>query len=115
MHRQDHPSPTSNGPPPVPQASLLLLADTPDRVRLLGTILADLGPSLVAAPSPEEALRRLRRGDFAVILLDVSRPGREGLETARRIRGQEQSRNTPIIFLADPAPLGFSVVEAYRL
>src|SRR5262249_29871867 len=62
-------------------------------------ILQDLGHNLVQARSGEEALQRLAGDDFALILLDVRMPGLDGFETARLIRGREESRHTPIIFL----------------
>ena len=63
------------------------------------TVLEDLAEVEVAA-SGEEALRHLLKGEFAVILLDVYMPGMDGYETARIIRGREQTKRIPIIFLS---------------
>ncbi|HEV2748749.1 MAG TPA: response regulator, partial [Allosphingosinicella sp.] len=50
--------------------------------------------------SGEEALRHLLKGEFAVILLDVYMPGMDGYETAQIIRGREQTKRIPIVFLS---------------
>src|SRR5262249_4195515 len=54
---------------------------------------------LVKARSGEEALRRLLREDFALILVDVLMPGMDGFEMAELIRQRERTRYTPIIFV----------------
>ena len=53
----------------------------------------------MTARSGQEALRRLLKHDFAVILLDVNMPGMDGLETAALIRQRKKSAHTPIIFI----------------
>jgi PAS domain S-box-containing protein len=68
----------------------------------------------VRARSGEEAMRRLRDQDFAAVLLDLHMPGMDGIETARLIRAQKRSRETPILFItADASEL--SAREAYSL
>src|SRR4051812_47710030 len=86
--------------PPEPRANVLLVDDQPANLLALEAILEDPGRDLVRAASGEEALRLLLDRDFAVVLLDVRmHPGLDGFETARRLRSQERSRATPIIFL----------------
>ena len=63
------------------------------------TVLEGLGENVVTARSGREALRKLLERDFAVILLDVSMPDMDGLETAELIRGRPRTRHTPIIFV----------------
>ena len=97
--------------PPCP---ILLVDDKPANLLALEAVLQALGEPLVRAASGDEALRRLRDGDFAVVLLDVHMPGMDGFETARLIRMQRRSRATPIIFItADTTDL--SVEEAYAI
>src|SRR5262249_19796367 len=81
-------------------ANILLVDD--DRLTLgaFEALLQGPGRTIVKAGSGEEALRRLLRRDFALILLDVRMPGLDGLETAALIRQRERSRYTPIIFLS---------------
>ncbi len=98
-----------------PTANILLVDDQPANLLALRAILEDLGQNLVEAHSGDEALRRLAAGEFAVILLDVQMPGLDGFETAKRIRTQENSRLTSIIFLTSYDDDRFPVDKAYLL
>jgi PAS domain S-box-containing protein len=99
---------------PRPSAPILLVDDEPANLLALEAVLQVLGEPLVLASSGEEALRRLRDGDYAAVLLDVHMPSMDGFETARLIRAQRRSRATPIIFItADSSDL--SVEEAYAM
>src|SRR5215210_233979 len=89
-----HPTPSAE-----PKASVLLVDDDPANLLSLRAVLEELGQNLVEARSGEEALRRVRSDEFAVVLLDVLMPGVSGFETAKLIRGEVRSRHTPIIFL----------------
>src|SRR5262245_5907632 len=100
--------------PPHPPAKILLV-DKPDDLPSLEAILADLGQDLIRASSGEEAQRLVQGDDFAVVLLGLDLPGLDAFETARRVRGREQSRHTPLIFLAAQEGGPFPLVEAYKL
>jgi serine phosphatase RsbU (regulator of sigma subunit) len=78
---------------------ILLVDDQPNNLLALEAVLQDPEYNLVKAHSGEEALRRLLREDFALILLDVMMPGLDGFETAELIRRRERSRYTPIVFV----------------
>ena len=80
-------------------ASVLVVDDDPRNLVALNALLDSMGQDVVLANSGEEALRRAQETDFAVILLDARMPGVDGFATARMIRDNERSRNTPIIFL----------------
>src|SRR4051794_40177370 len=82
-----------------PKAGILLVDDNPANLLALRAILEELGQHLVEVRSGEDALERAQAGDFAVVLLDVLMPGIGGFETARRLRADERSRHTPVIFL----------------
>jgi PAS domain S-box-containing protein len=105
----------SRGGSPEPKASILLVDDKPANLLSLRALLEDLGHNLVGALSGEEALRRMQTDEFAVVLLDVLMPGMSGFETARRMRGQDRSRHTPIIFLTANDMDGAQMEEAYAL
>lgn len=99
---------------PAPSCASILLVDDDERGLLsLQAVLEPLGQRLVAAHSGEEALRRLLREEFAVILLDVRMPGLDGLETARYINARARTRHTPIIFLTGHAADVEQVFRAY--
>ena len=54
---------------------------------------------VVSVSFGKEALRRILKDDFAIILLDVRMPEMDGFETALLIRKLKRSRDTPIVFL----------------
>jgi PAS domain S-box-containing protein len=81
------------------KASILIVDDRPDKLLALESILSDLGQNVVCVRSGKEALRRLLKQNFAVILLDVSMPEMDGFETASLIRKRIDSEHTPIIFI----------------
>jgi signal transduction histidine kinase len=87
--------PESSGP----QASVLLVDDTPANLLALSVVLGPLGARLVEARSGAEALEHVRREPFAVVLLDVQMPGLDGFEVARRMRQSEHGRDVPIVFM----------------
>jgi signal transduction histidine kinase len=84
---------------PRDQVNILLVDDQPARLLSYESILSDLGHNLVSANSGREALEKLMRDDFAVILLDVSMPGMDGFETASLIHEHPRFERTPIIFV----------------
>jgi len=86
-------------PPGSEPVDILLVDDRPDKLLAAEAVLEPLGERLVRARSGEEALRHLEQADVAVMLLDVHMPAMDGFETARRARGRERSRQTPIIFV----------------
>jgi PAS domain S-box-containing protein len=106
---------SSASSPPAPKANILLVDDHPANLLALEALLDDLGHNLVRASSGEEALRLLADRDFAVVLLDVQMHGLDGFETAKRIRGRDRSRHTPIIFLTAHDDNRLSPEEAYAL
>ena len=84
---------------PDKKARVLVVDDDEHNLLAIRTVLEDLAEIEVAG-SGEEALRHLLKGEFAVILLDVYMPGMDGYETARMIRGREQTKRIPIVFLS---------------
>jgi signal transduction histidine kinase len=83
----------------VEKVNILLVDDQPARLLSYEAILGGLGQNLVHAASGTEALDRLMKAEFAVILLDVSMPGMDGFETAEMIHRHPRFERTPIIFV----------------
>lgn len=85
-------------------ARILMVDDRPENLLALEAILSVFDHELVRATSGDEALKALLTDEFAVILLDVSMPGMDGLETAEHIKRRERTRDVPIIFLTAVHP-----------
>src|SRR6266581_3084868 len=92
------------------KVSILLVDDQPSRLLTYESILSGLGQNLVSARSGLEALDKLMRQEFAVVLLDVSMPDMDGFEAARLIHEHPRFEKTPIIFVT-----GVHVTELDRL
>src|SRR5678815_4968292 len=89
--------------PHGPQVShgrdILVVDDNQTNLVAIEAALAPLGRKMVLAHSGVEALGRLLKQDFALIILDVAMPGMDGFETAKLVRTRERNRATPIIFI----------------
>jgi len=70
------------------KVNILLVDDQPARLLSYESILSSLDQNLVMAHSGAEALERLMKQEFAVVLLDVNMPGMGGVEACREIRAQ---------------------------
>jgi signal transduction histidine kinase len=92
------------------KVNVLLVDDQPARLLTYESILSDLGQNLVRAGSGIEALEKLMKEEFAVVLLDVSMPGMDGFEAATLIHQHPRFEKTPIIFVT-----GVHVSELDRL
>jgi PAS domain S-box-containing protein len=84
---------------PTSTPRILLVDDQPSRLLTYESILAGLNVQCVWAFSGTEALGRLLKDEFAVILLDVNMPGMDGFELAGMVREHPRLERTPIIFV----------------
>ncbi len=92
------------------KVNVLLVDDQPQRLLTYESILSELGQNLVSARSGLEALEKLMKDEFAVVLLDVSMPDMDGFEAATLIHQHPRFEKTPIIFVT-----GVHVSELDRL
>ena len=78
---------------------ILVIDDEPDIVELIRYNLGKEGFAVSTAPDGEEALRSIKTGDFALIILDLMLPGIQGMELCRILRNDQKTKNLPIIML----------------
>jgi signal transduction histidine kinase len=97
------------------RVNILLVDDQPARLLSYEAILAELGQNLVTANSGTQALERLMKGDFAVVLLDVNMPGMDGFETAAMIHDHPRYERTPIIFVTGVHVSELDRLKGYKL
>ena len=81
------------------RGNILVVDDEPLNLQAMEALLSAENCQVETAASGPEALRRILRTDFALILLDVRMPEMDGFETAALIRKLKRSRHTPIVFL----------------
>ena len=65
---------------------ILLVDDEPDFLEVLGEFLSDEGYSIETSGNAEEALKRLKRDTFQLLLSDINMPGMKGFELIREVR-----------------------------
>jgi len=95
--QDDEVSAASTVPSPARGLKILCVEDNPYGRVILNTILTELGHRADFAASGEEAVAAIARG-YDVILMDVTLPGIDGLETTRRIRALPGAAGaTPIV------------------
>ena len=80
------------------QAVILLVDDNAINLQLLFETLDGQGYHLLAARSGEEALRIAGNARPDLILLDIMMPGIDGYETCARLKADEVTRNSVVIF-----------------
>ncbi len=97
------------------RVNILLVDDQPSRLLTYESVLAELGQNLVTARSGLEALDKLMRQEFAVVLLDVSMPDMDGFEAARLIHDHPRFEKTPIIFVTGVHVSELDHLKGYKL
>jgi signal transduction histidine kinase len=97
------------------KVSILLVDDQPARLLSYEAILEELGHELVCATSGPDALDKLLREEYAVILLDVSMPGMNGFELAELVHDHPRFSKTPIIFVTGLHVTDFDRLKGYAL
>ena len=70
---------------PDEKVNILLVDDQPSRLLTYESVLSGFGWNLVSARSGLEALDKLMRQEFAVVLLDVSMPDMDGFEDRKSV------------------------------
>lgn len=79
---------------------ILIVDDKQENLFSLKALLELNNYQVDTASSGEEALRKVLKNEYAVIILDVQMPGMDGYEVAEHVSSIKQTRDTPIIFLS---------------
>ena len=79
---------------------ILIVDDKQENVFSLRTSLEQHGFQIDAALSGEEALKKLLKNEYSLIILDVQMPGMDGFEVAEAVTGLNKTKDIPIIFLS---------------
>jgi two-component system sensor histidine kinase/response regulator len=79
---------------------ILIVDDTPENLISLKKVLEKHNFEVDTASSGEEALKKVLRNEYVLIILDVQMPGMDGFEVAEAISGYSKAKETAIIFLS---------------
>ncbi len=78
---------------------ILIVDDESDLVELISYNLKKEGFEASSAFDGEQALNKVRKESFALVLLDLMLPGMPGMELCRIFRNDQKTKNLPIIML----------------
>lgn len=78
---------------------ILVVDDEPDIVELVSYNLKKEGFVVSSASDGEEALNKIRKGNFSFLILDLMLPGIQGMELCRILRNDPKTKHLPIIML----------------
>ncbi len=118
------PAPTAASPPSCeprrrsdplaqgPSARVLLVDDDRDIREVVGAMLDAVGLTVEGAGSAEDALERVRKSPFDLVVLDWNLPGMTGIELCRLIRRDDALATLPVLFLTAHAS-SKDIVEAF--
>ena len=90
-------NPSKNATPDMPV--VLLVDDNAINLQMLHQTLTGQNYKLLSARSGEDALRIAQKALPDLILLDIMMPGIDGYETCSRLKADDTTRNSVIIFL----------------
>lgn len=79
---------------------ILIVDDKPENLISLKGILELHGLEVETASSGEEALKKILKHEYSLIILDVQMPEMDGFEVAEAISGFNKAKDIPIIFLS---------------
>lgn len=79
---------------------ILIVDDKPENIFSLRSLLESKGFQVDTALSGEEALKKVLKIDYALIVLDVQMPGMDGFEVAETLAGYSKTKEIPVIFLS---------------
>lgn len=83
--------------PAPPEVKVLCVDDNPANLKLVETLLSDMGAEVLTAESGEEALELLTRQGVDLIFMDVQMPGMDGRQATAELRQREQAAETPAV------------------
>lgn len=84
---------------------IALIEDNPDN-RLLVEAMLEEHYEVAQFPDGPSALKALPTTDAALVLLDISLPGMDGIEVLRRLRADERLAGLPVVALTAHAMRG---------
>src|ERR1700677_3414285 len=79
---------------------ILIVDDKPENIFALKKLLESNKFDVDTALSGEEALKKVLKNSYMLIILDVQMPGMDGFEVAEALSGFSKAKDIPVIFLS---------------
>jgi two-component system, cell cycle response regulator len=93
-------APASHDPAPSAfQPQVMVVDDSPTVRKQIELVLAGMEAKVVTAVTGEDALEKMKRQRFDLVLLDVVLPGADGYTVCRTIKRDPKTRLTPVVML----------------
>lgn len=96
------------------EATLLIVDDKPQNLRLISDFLAEQGFDLMLTRSGAQALEKIELALPDLVLLDVTMPNMDGFEVCRRLKQDARTAAVPVIFMTALDDTAHKV-EGFRL
>lgn len=87
-------------------AKVLIIEDNPANMTLATFLLQSAGHSVLAARDAETGLTLARGEQPDLVLMDIQLPGMDGLEATALLKGDEATRDIPVVALTALAMKG---------
>ena len=81
------------------KTKLLIVDDRRENLFALSTLLDEFGAEVHTAESGAAALELMNQHEYALAILDIQMPDIDGFRLAEMMRGNERTKNVPIIFI----------------
>ena len=79
---------------------ILIVDDIRANIIALQKILELHSLQVDTAESGEEALKKILKNKYSLIIMDVQMPGMDGFEVAETLAGSNRTKDIPVIFLS---------------
>ncbi len=95
-----------NIPDPIKDKKILIVDDVPSMISIMKTFLKDVGFfRLATAMSGKDALKKMERTQFDLIICDWNMPGMTGLEVLKTIKSDDTLQSTAFMMVTATAEL----------
>jgi len=96
------------------KAKVLVVDDFPTMRRIMRNLLKQIGfESIDEAENGEDALRKLKGGDYGLVVSDWNMPIMEGIELLKRVRSDPHLKDIPFLMVTAEAEKE-KVIEAIK-
>lgn len=82
------------------ESKILIVDDIVKNIQMAMNILKNEGYKMFYAKSGAMALELIKEHDFDLILLDIMMPDMNGFDVCAKLKSEERTKKTPVIFLS---------------